>query len=256
MSLPAVDWSARWLAPFRQVGEGVEQRVRGGLSVAAALNAELVALPVQLSAGTLRFVPQAALPVGRAYESHIAQTACVPTRDALHDLFNGLVWLTFPRLKRRLNELQAAQLNTRGIGPTRGELRDVLTLFDENAAWLRLPSVLSDALVVRDWTALFVTHRAAWAEARVGVFGHALMEKLNTPRKAITAHAWLIPQTVAVEEVETWLCEALAPARVVGRRHVPLPILGVPGWWPANEEPDFYRDTTVFRPLPDPGRRG
>ena len=26
-----------------------------------------------------------------------------------------------------------------------------------------------------------------------------------------------------------------------------LPVLGVPGWWPANEEPAFYADTSVFR---------
>ena len=27
----------------------------------------------------------------------------------------------------------------------------------------------------------------------------------------------------------------------------PLPVLGVPGWWPDNEVPEFYADTTVFR---------
>ena len=29
---------------------------------------------------------------------------------------------------------------------------------------------------------------------------------------------------------------------------VPLPVLGIPGWWPANEDPDFYVDNRVFRP--------
>jgi hypothetical protein len=25
-------------------------------------------------------------------------------------------------------------------------------------------------------------------------------------------------------------------------------VLGVPGWWPANQDPAFYRDAAVFRP--------
>ena len=28
-----------------------------------------------------------------------------------------------------------------------------------------------------------------------------------------------------------------------------LPVLGVPGWWAANQSPDFYLDSQVFRPL-------
>jgi hypothetical protein len=28
----------------------------------------------------------------------------------------------------------------------------------------------------------------------------------------------------------------------------PLPILGVPGWWPANDTVSFYRDEHYFRP--------
>ena len=27
----------------------------------------------------------------------------------------------------------------------------------------------------------------------------------------------------------------------------PLPVHGIPGWWAANEAPDFYADTSVFR---------
>jgi hypothetical protein len=26
-----------------------------------------------------------------------------------------------------------------------------------------------------------------------------------------------------------------------------LPVLGIPGWWPANETPRFYDDPAVFR---------
>jgi hypothetical protein len=24
-------------------------------------------------------------------------------------------------------------------------------------------------------------------------------------------------------------------------------VLGIPGWWPANDDPGFYADETVFR---------
>jgi len=27
----------------------------------------------------------------------------------------------------------------------------------------------------------------------------------------------------------------------------PLPMLGVPGWWPDNEQPEFYDNTDYFR---------
>jgi cytochrome P450 len=29
---------------------------------------------------------------------------------------------------------------------------------------------------------------------------------------------------------------------------MPLPVLGIPGWWPANRDPSFYADAQVFRP--------
>ena len=29
---------------------------------------------------------------------------------------------------------------------------------------------------------------------------------------------------------------------------MPLPVLGIPGWWEQNENPDFYSDRAVFRP--------
>jgi hypothetical protein len=69
------------------------------VDVAAALNAH--------PAAPRRFVAQDALPAGEPYEAFIARTRCVPTRNNLHDAFNGLVWLAEPELKGRLNALQA-----------------------------------------------------------------------------------------------------------------------------------------------------
>lgn len=237
----AVDWGRPWLAPYRADGEAVCAALDAGDTVAEVLNRH--AAPA-LAAGPLRFVDAGELPPGEAYEAFIHRTARVPTRDNLHDLFNGLVWLRFPRLKRRLNELQAAEIARDGVGATRGPVRDALTLFDENAALWQAPPELAQALRERDWQALFVDRRELWRETRIWLFGHALLEKLCTPRKPITAHAWWLP---VGGDVQAQLVALLVPERLAARSHLPLPVLGVPGWWPDNERPDFYDDASVFR---------
>ena len=146
----------------------------------------------------LRFVPQDQLPEGRAYEEFIGATGCVPTRDNLHDFFNALVWLTFPRIKQQLNALQSAQIALAGVGKSRGPARDAATIFDENSALLVVRDsdegrALVDALRGHRWQEAFCQRRAAFGrDAQVWLFGHALMEKLVAPRKAITAHTRVI----------------------------------------------------------------
>ena len=245
MSVPAaafwrsVDWNRPWLAPYRLAGGALCARLEAGAGLASALNEAR-------GDATPRFVPQAELPPGEAYESFIAGTSMVPTRDNLHDLFNGLAWLVFPQIKRRLNRQQAGQIADRGVGPTRGALRDALTLFDENGAWLQAPPELVDALRRRDWHTLFVTRRGAWQHARLVLFGHALLEKLVRPRKPITAHVGCVPHDDALP-AEDAVLQLLTPERLTTRLLLPLPVLGVPGWWPENDTPAFYDDPAVFR---------
>ena len=233
-----------WLSPYLPMARQVLDAVSSP-SVAAALTAAQDGIN-----GPVRFVHHSALPAGEPYESFIARTACIPTRDNVHDLCNGLVWLTFPRTKRRLNTLQAQQILQLGTSGPRGALRDALTLFDENAAVLQAPAVLSEALRRRDWNMLFVEQRAQWRAARLVIFGHALLEKLMHPRKGITAHVWLPEQLT-----DTALASSLEPDRLAAKAFLPLPVLGVPGWWLANEEPAFYDDADVFRPLARGGAR-
>lgn len=241
MRLPAVDWSRPWLAPYRERGEPVFDAVQASAGVAQALNDALAssAQPVRLAAGVLRFVPQAELSPGEPYEAYIHRSACVPTRDNLHDFFNGLVWLHHPQLKRRLNEIQAGEIAAAGVQATRGAVRDAATLFDENGALLRAPAELLQALCERDWHVLFVTQRDAWRQAELKLVGHALMEKLVQPRKAHTAHVLVLPEDGGALE--------LTAATLAAKPFMPLPVLGVPGWWAANEQPGFYDDATVFR---------
>ena len=241
----AIDWSRPWLAPLRCAGEAVQQglQAQAVTPLDTALNAA--------GRAPVRFVPQSALPDGTAYEQFIFDTGCVPTRENLHDFFNGLVWLHFPQTKRRLNQLQAATIAADGVGSVRGPLRDALTLFDENGALLAAPDPLWQALVARDWQRLFIDLRALWSEAQLTLFGHALLEKLVSPRKPITAHVFRAPAAIknaALPEVDAWRVQALQPQAWMHKPFAPLPVLGVPGWWPENGQPGFYADTQVFRP--------
>lgn len=217
--------------------------------------AQGVALPQALDAGgacPVRFVPQAELPADTAYEQFIFDTGRVPTRENLHDFFNGLCWRRFPLSKQRLNQLQAAEIGVAGVGAVRGPVRDALTLFDENAALLQAPPPLWDALTARDWQRLFVTLRPLWAQARLVLFGHALLEKLVTPYKSITAHVFREPVPGALGDDlaawDGWLAERLSAPLLAAKPFTPLPVLGVPGWWAANNDPAYYADAGVFRP--------
>jgi hypothetical protein len=218
-----VDWRAPWFAPWRETGQAVLEAWR--------------TRPLHEALGTaapVRFAQQSALNDDEPYESFVFRTRTVPTRDNAHDFFNGLAWLRFPALKQRLNELQAAQIARDGIGTRRGPVRDAITLLDENGAFLDAPPEIMQALIAREWQRLFVDLRPLWADVQVTVFGHALLEKLLAPRKDLTAHVWLGPAEVDAE--------ALA-----AKPFAPLPLMGIPGWCPENQNFSFYDDSLVFR---------
>ena len=235
--------SPHWFGPYVDAARRTAAAHEPGRPLAAALNA---AEPARAGERAMRFVPQADLPEGEAYEAFIARTDQVPTRDHPHDLLNALVWSRFPALKSHLNRSQAGEIARLGIGPRRGPVRDALTLFDENAAWLQAPATLVEALRQHDWHLAFVGMRAAWRDSRLTLFGHALMEKLLlSPHKSITAHVWVVPEDA---DAEAHLVASLTPERLARKADFPLPLAGVPGWCAENESADFYGDTAVFRP--------
>ena len=237
----AVNWHAPWLKPYQVAGQAIAEKCHESTSLCTALNA------AQHSA--MRFVGQSSLPNHLAYEQFIVDTQTVPTRDNLHDFFNGLCWLTFPQTKKRLNQLQAAQLATDGVQQTRGAVRDALTLFDENAAFLIAPQPLWDALIAKDWHRLFVELRPLWQDAQLVLFGHALLEKLVNPRKQITAHVYRTqPAINSIANLDAWIAADITADKLACKPFAPLPVLGVPGWWAENEKLSFYEDILVFRP--------
>jgi hypothetical protein len=277
-----IDWSAPWFEPYRELGREAARLQCAGCSVAQSFDqlAESVRrIPNSIDQGDAelallpRFIDATRAPADEPYESFIARSGCVPTRDDTHDFFNGLVWLAHPALKWQMNRLQAAEIATRGVGPERGAVRDALTVFDENGAIWEAPVELVDALGRRDWRTLFVERHADWARSRLTLIGHALLDKLAQPRKAITMHVWAVPlplgalpalptshQTLAAGPVPlaagriASLADAVA-GRVenlrigtpVDKPWLPLPVLGVPGWWSSNLDPAFYDDASVFR---------
>ncbi|WP_082085638.1 DUF3025 domain-containing protein [Comamonas thiooxydans] len=247
----AIDWQAPWLAPLQALGRQVHDRVLGGAGVARAL--QEVAAAQGLLPGW-QFVDQLQLPAGQAYEAFIHRERSIPTRDNMHDFFNGLIWLHWPLLKQRLNALQAAEIERQGVGAQRGRLRDSITVLDENGGLLLAPQALCDALRDKRWQELFVGRRALWEQSRFLPIGHALLEKLVQPRKAITAHVICVPLGQApglasLAEADGWLDHQLRTqsCNLAGKPYLPIPILGIPDWCLQNQNFSFYDDSLVFR---------
>lgn len=243
-----IDWTALWLSPWRSLGEPAAQRISAGLTGPEALNEVARSIWPGTCPIPINFVAQSDLPAGEAYESYIFRSGSCPTREGLHDFFNGLAWLYFPQTKRKLNHLHVAQIAQTGIAPVRGPARDGLTLFDENAAFLQAPDALWDALAAKDWQRVFVDQRALWQQTHLLLFGHALLEKLVYPRKPITAHVYRAQAaTHSIADLDDWIANDIGSDKLASKPFVHLPVLGVPGWWPANHDPDFYADASVFR---------
>ncbi|MCL4774950.1 MAG: DUF3025 domain-containing protein [Burkholderiaceae bacterium] len=265
------DLDAPWFEPLRPWAARSDPRPAGRIDL-AQLNALAAARGVRTEDGLpLRFVDARASSAA-GYEASIGESGAVPTRAVgpgmLHDWFNALAWLAFPRIKARLNRLHRHALaararggagGKRGMAPSlpagRGLLRDAATLLDEcGALFVCRDPALAVALRNRDWRALFVDMRARFsARAVVRVLGHGSGEKLLAPYKSLCAHAWVVelPPDVPVgfgnDTLDETVAQQLLPDTLCVARLHPLPLLGVPGWWPANDDPAFYDDPRVFR---------
>lgn len=198
-----------------------------------------------------------------AYEHRIYTTGCVSTRSQnWHDLFNALVWMRYPRIKAAMNSLHyhAAPVYKSGA---RGPLRDALTLFDECGV-----VVLSDrmdllaALAQRRWLDAFQAD-AFETSIMLPVIGHAMLEKYLSPYKAMTANALLVqvkpdfmalPRERRLLRFDREIAKQMLAGQVLNTPAClsPLPLAGVPGWWPREQQNDdrFYTDRDVFRTPP------
>ena len=187
------------------------------------------------------------------YELRVFQSGCVQTRpENLHDWFNALVWLAFPRTKARVNAIHAETIPREG--GRRGRLRDLLTIFDEGGALV----VGDDAELIAmlqefRWKDLFWSHRQRMQERlRFVVLGHAVLEQALKPWPGITCKAIVVPPGEELDaQAAAWLA-ARGPG-ATPRDLAPLPIFGYPGWMSENAHAGFYDDARYFR-LPDETR--
>jgi Protein of unknown function (DUF3025) len=218
----------------------------GGGDGIGRLNALAEAAGIRTESGRpVRFAPPAAQ--DPYYEVSVYETGRVATRpDSLHDWFNALAWLAFPRTKARINAMHAAAIPAeRG---RRGRLRDLLTLFDEGGAIVACADARLNGLVrAHEWKALFWENRpAVRASMRFWVLGHAVLEKALDPWPGITCKAIFVPPRGDPDlHAAAWLRSL--PPDATPRELAALPIFGYPGWLPESERPEFYEDGRFFR---------
>ncbi len=209
----------------------------------------------------LEFVPQEGK-TGEPYEKRVYAYGKVLTRDRnRHDLFNALVWLTFPRTKAAINCHHYREMQTREGGEARGPVRDALTLFDESGVIVAASDAeLTELLTGFQWKELFWKRRdEVVRNMRFHLFGHALYDKALNPYKGVTGKCVILK--VAAKEFERPLAQQLdtldarlarefdeTMAHAAAEDYSPLPILGVPGWTPENESERYYDDAQQFRP--------
>ena len=195
----------------------------------------------------MRFVPPA--PADPYYEVHLFETGQVQSRAGnLHDLFNALAWLAFPRTKALINALHAADLPREG--GRRGRRRDLLTLLDEGGAIVLCddPALIGLARGFR-WKELFWERRDCTRQAmRFRVLGHATLEQALDPWPGIACKAIFVPfNTDADAAAHAWL--AALPADATPEAAVPLPVFGYPDWLTDSRRAEFYDDERYFRPF-------
>lgn len=226
------------------------QRAASGSWTLAQLNARVAPDTTSGGGARIEFVEQAQRLSALDYERQIFTTGRVPTRvGEAHDYFNAMMWLAFPRMKAGLNRLHVEE---GGDGAGRSRRRDLATLLDEVGVVIVTRDQQFEALNREHcWHELFVVRRQAWhCEVQPYIVGHGLCEQLLRPYVGLTAKALYLsglePGAALCEvdaAVAAWLSTAQSPQALS-----PFPVLGVPGWWPENECPDFYRQENYFRP--------
>lgn len=249
---------------FAAVRPLVERLPDNGFPALDLLNAIAVGQGIVTGGGeALQFVPAGtkADSTERPYEERVFETGEVPTRaSSWHDLFNAFAWLAYPRTKAVVNRRHVEELRKRRGELLRGTARDVLTLFDEGGMLVACadPSL---ANLLRDfrWKELFWLRRAdVRAGMRFHVFGHAILETALAPFRGVTAKALIVDASDDAIAQSTGALNAALDARAAEyfespdalastKSLAPLPILGIPGWTPENENPAYYDDVGQFR---------
>ena len=213
-----------------------------------------------------RFVlqDQALLDDGLHYEARIAEHGAVATRaENWHDLFNAMIWFGYPAIKRALNVRQMAYIAT--MGPSqRNRAQYALTQFDEAGVIVcvrdanlidvdGLDISLIDAWNRHDWTALFYRHASAWQNGGISiaaVIGHALLEHALVPELLLIGKCVVVQGDIDDAACVAKVAGAIAEGSVLNdpQELRPLPLAGVPGWYP-EQNAAFFAEAECFQPV-------
>jgi hypothetical protein len=219
--------------------------------------------PMLLASGLqLKMVPQdESLPYPEmGYEERIFKTGMISTREQnWHDLFNAFIWLLFPQTKIALNELHFSELSLQ-TGKKRTTCRDMITHFDESGIIIASTDTsLLMTLKKHQWDNVFIQARPLWWH-QIGafVFGHGMYEKAFDPFIGFTGKAYCINvaenffQQKKMQQyhiLDQLLADEIKNDHSLSKADTltPLPILGIPGWYDENKNPEFYTNKDYFR---------
>ena len=182
-----------------------------------------------------------------------------------HDFFQAATWALFPSTKVAINALHypAAKYRYDNKLPkgSRTTLENALSQFDE--CGIIIYSTRKDLLdMVRnfDWHKLFWSSRD-YLNNEFGciVYGHAIYEKAINPYVGLTAKAILmeVESDIFDQPVEQQIAridKELAvyfeqPVKIQSPKDLhPFPLLGMPGYYPGNDNEEFYFNQQYFRP--------
>lgn len=194
------------------------------------------------------------------YEQAVAQ-GLVPTREQnWHDFFGALIWALFPQTKALLSRLHIGDISALGLKRT--PRRDRITHFDECGLVLAVTDKAEVQRLLKQhaWQTLFIEQRDCFGRQwQPFIFGHALYEQALAPFIGLTAKCVLIevepsfftlPRAEQYARLDPQLAIELERSALFDqpRPLLPLPLLGIPDWWPANEDPTFYDNQDYFRP--------
>jgi hypothetical protein len=207
----------------------------------------------QLGLENITLVPQSpkSADFSAGYEPRIYLKGEVQTREkSWHDFFNALVWQHFPQSKKIINQLQYQLQKQRFPDKRRLPAENMLTLFDENGAIVISQNPeLVELIKQHRWHELFWQRREeVKQQLQVFIFGHGLYEKALQPYIGITAQALLFVHK-KLNSIDDLVAQFIAVKGVSAESAMlnPLPILGIPGWWPENENEIFYANKSYFR---------
>lgn len=199
---------------------------------------------------------------GRAYETVIYQTGQVPSRiDSWHDTFGALIWCLFPKTKALINQLHQQDIEQFGQ-KERTKTRNAITLLDECGVIL---PYCDESFVTQlrnhQWKEGLFERKNEWKTAIDAFnFGHANYEMLTQAYIGLTGKAlfvavdkpfFTLPLAKQYQHLDELLFNNITQHQWLkdNRLLSPLPLLGLPGWWPENENASFYDNKQYFREI-------